>query len=135
MDPFVSLLTNSSLTTGPLLRTYLLGQVDFERTLALQRVLVNQAAQDPETAALIVCEHAPLISIGRQGSPADVQFSSEELQARRWRMRWVNRGGGCWLHLPGQVAVYPILPLLQLRLGVHEYLVRLQSVLIAMLDD
>jgi lipoyl(octanoyl) transferase len=135
MDPFVSLLTNTSLTTGPRLRAYLLGQVDFERTLVLQRALVNQAAQDPETAALIVCEHPPLISIGRQGSPADVQFSLEELQARRWRMRWVNRGGGCWLHLPGQLAFYPILPLLQMGLGVHEYLVRLQSVLVATLDD
>jgi lipoyl(octanoyl) transferase len=50
-------------------------------------------------------------------------------------MRWVNRGGGCWLHLPGQLAVYPILPLMRLRLGVHEYLARLQSVLVALLDD
>ena len=41
MDPFVALLKNTSLTAGPLLRVYLLGQVDFERTLALQRALVN----------------------------------------------------------------------------------------------
>jgi lipoyl(octanoyl) transferase len=47
----------------------------------------------------------------------------------------VNRGGGCWLHLPGQLAVYPILPLPRHGLGVRDYLVRLQQVLVQLLDD
>jgi lipoyl(octanoyl) transferase len=121
--------------TAPLLRVYLLGQVDFDRALALQRALVYQAAQDPETAALVVCEHGPLITVGRQGNPAHIRFSPEELRGRRWPVRYVNRGGGCWLHLPGQLAIYPILPLLRHGLGVRSYLQRLQQVLIDALAD
>jgi lipoyl(octanoyl) transferase len=134
MDPFCSLL-KTKLETGPLLRVYLLGQVDFERALALQRALVYQAALDPEVAALIVCEHPPLITVGRQGSPGHIRFGLEELRARRWPVRWVNRGGGCWLQVPGQLAVYPILPLPRHSLGVRDYLVRLQRLLVLLLDD
>jgi lipoyl(octanoyl) transferase len=134
MDPFLPLLKTKA-ETGPLLRVYLLGQVDFERALALQRALVYQATLDPEVTALIVCEHPPLITVGRQGSPAHIRFSLEELRARRWPVRWVNRGGGCWLHVPGQMAVYPILPLPRHGLGVRDYLTRLQQVLVRLLDD
>src|SRR5439155_25308348 len=57
------------------------------------------------------------------------------LRSRRWRVRWVNRGGGCLLHLPGQLAIYPILPLHQLGLGVPAYLERLHDAVSAVLDD
>jgi lipoyl(octanoyl) transferase len=134
MEPLVPLLKTTP-ATGPLLRVYLLGQVEFDRALALQRALVYQAAQDPEMAALVVCEHPPLITVGRHGSPAHIRFSPEELHARRWAVRWVNRGGGCWLHLPGQLAFYPILPLPRYGLGVRDYLERLQQVLVDLLDD
>jgi lipoyl(octanoyl) transferase len=134
MEPLLPLLKTTS-ESGPLLRVYLLGQVDFDRALALQRALVHQAAQDPETAALIICEHSPLITVGRQGNPAQIRFSREELQARRWPVRYVNRGGGCWLHMPGQLALYAILPLPRHGLGVRTYLQRLQQVLIDALGD
>ena len=50
-------------------------------------------------------------------------------------MRWVNRGGGCLLHLPGQMAIYPVLPLDRLGLGLQAYLDRLRQVLADVLDD
>jgi lipoyl(octanoyl) transferase len=113
----------------------LLGSVDFEAALALQQRLVFEIAGNRSAAALILCEHPPLITVGRQGSWAHILCDREELQARRWRVRWVNRGGGCLLHLPGQMAIYPILALDRLGMGVQDYLDRLHAVLIALLDD
>jgi lipoyl(octanoyl) transferase len=121
--------------TDSSLRVYLLGSVAFESGLALQRALAYQVAGERHTGALVLCEHAGLITVGRHGGPAHLRCGSEELQARHWRVRWVNRGGGCWLHLPGQLAVYPILALDQLGLGVEAYLRRLQRVVIDLLDD
>src|SRR6266567_9392054 len=95
----------------PGLHVYLLGLVEFEAALRLQRLLVYQASGEPAQAALVLCEHPPLITVGRQGSHAHILYDREELAARRWPVRWVNRGGGCLLHLPGQLAVYPVLPL------------------------
>ena len=51
-----------------------------------------------------------------------------ELAARCWPVRWVNRGGGCVLHLPGQLAIYPILALDRLGLGLQAFLDHLHAV-------
>ena len=120
---------------GAALRVYLLGTVEFEAALALQRALAYEVSGERGTAALVVCEHPPLITVGRQGGPAQLRCDLDELRARRWRVRWVNRGGGCLLHLPGQMNVYPVLPLDRLGLGVEAYLHRLQRVVVAVLDD
>lgn len=128
--------TDSNPTTrGSTLQVYLLGAVDFEATLGLQRRLVYEVAGDPSQAALLMCEHPPLITVGRQGSWSHVLASPEELRARRLRLRWVNRGGGCLLHLAGQLAVYPILPLARLGLGLREYLHMLQETVRSVLGD
>jgi lipoyl(octanoyl) transferase len=120
---------------GSALRVYLLGQVEFEAALGLQRTLVYEAAGERQKASLVLCEHPPLLTVGRDGSPADIRCDISELRARRWPVRWVNRGGGCLLHLPGQLAIYPIVPLDWHDLGLTEYLQRLQRVLVAVLDD
>lgn len=119
----------------PLLQVYLLGSVHFEAALGLQRRLVYQVAGDRDTAALVLCEHPPLITVGRAGSRAHILWEPDELKAHRWSVRWVNRGGGCLLHVPGQLAIYPILPLDRLGLGLQAYLDRLQGVLVDLLDD
>jgi lipoyl(octanoyl) transferase len=133
MSPFAAQSTESAADAA--LQAYLLGAVDFEAALALQRRLVYHVAGDRGRAALVLCEHPPVITIGRQGSRAHILFEPEELQSLRWRACWVNRGGGCLLHLPGQLAIYPILPLDRLGLGLQAYLDRLRQVLIDVLAD
>jgi len=122
-------------SAGAALEAYLLGQVDFQTALTLQRQLVYQVAGDRRRAALVLCEHPPVITVGRQGSRAHILYQPEELRAMRWPVRWVNRGGGCLLHLPGQLAIYPILPLDRLGLGLHEYLDRLGQVIVDVLSE
>ena len=117
------------------LQAYLLGSVDFEAALALQKRLVYEISGERDQAALLLCEHPPLITVGRSGSRGHILFEPEELAARRWRVRWVNRGGGALLHLPGQVAVYPVVALDRLGLGLDDYLGRLTDVLRDTLAD
>lgn len=121
--------------TGSALRVYLLGVVEFEAALTLQRTLAYEAAGARDSAALVLCEHPPTITVGRDGSPADIRCDLDDLRRRRWPLRWVNRGGGSLLHLPGQLAIYPILPLDWRGLGLANYLERLQGVVAAVLDD
>jgi lipoyl(octanoyl) transferase len=117
------------------LRVHLLGQVDLDAALRLQRSLLHQLRCDRDGAALVLCEHPPMVTVGRQGRPADVLLSADELAARGWPVRWLSRGGGSVLHLPGQLAVYALLPLDRLGLSVNEHIDRLQHVLIDVLDD
>jgi lipoyl(octanoyl) transferase len=123
-------MTGPAVATGPSLQVYLLGTVDFDEMLQFQRRLVYEVSGDRARAALVLCEHGPAISVGREGSREHINYEGHELAAREWPVRWVNRGGGCLLHLPGQLALYPILPLDRLGLNLNEYLDRLHGVLL-----
>ncbi|MEX0704673.1 MAG: hypothetical protein WD069_21415 [Planctomycetales bacterium] len=110
------------------LEVHLLGRVDFDAALFLQEWMVfDVAGRDDTQGRLLVCEHPPLISIGREGSRAHLRAEPAELVARQMEIRWLNRGGGCIVHAPGQLAVYPVLPLARLGLGLAEYRRRLEE--------
>jgi lipoyl(octanoyl) transferase len=118
-----------------MLDVYLLGEVDFEALLALQRRMVYEVSGRRDRAALLLCEHKSLISVGREGSRSQIQFDANELDLKGWPIRWVNRGGGCLLHAPGQLAVYPVLPLDRLGLDLSDYLDRLRHVFLDVATD
>jgi lipoyl(octanoyl) transferase len=119
------------------LGVFLLGTVDFDAALFLQERLMMDVAQgdlphsDGGQGMLLICEHPPLITIGREGRQADVACDPEELTARQIDVRWLNRGGGALVHVPGQLALYPILPLDRRQLGLAAYRERLE---LAMVD-
>jgi lipoyl(octanoyl) transferase len=117
------------------LRVYLLGTVDFEAWLRCQRRLHYEVAGDPGQAVLALCEHPSLISVGRHGSRAHILLEPQELGVKGWPVRWVNRGGGCWLHQPGQMSVYALLALDRLGLSLTAYQRRLGEVVRAWLAD
>ena len=62
---------------------HLLGTVDFEDCLALQRRLAYDAvSRDDGRVVVLLCKHPPLITIGRSGSRADVRLTVAELTQR-----------------------------------------------------
>jgi len=110
------------------LEVYLLGLVDFDAALFLQeRLMMDVAQRDDGHGMLLICEHPPLITIGRSGSQADIGCEAHELTARQIDVRWLNRGGGALVHVPGQLALYPILPLDRRGLGLAAYRERLEQ--------
>ncbi|MBN9118017.1 MAG: hypothetical protein J0I06_02420 [Planctomycetes bacterium] len=103
------------------LSAYLLGGLPFDALLALQRRLVYDISGDRDTAALVLCDHPTGITVGREGSAAHVRPNPDVLAAREWPVNWVARGGGAVLHVPGQVACYPVLALDALNLTAGRY--------------
>jgi lipoyl(octanoyl) transferase len=118
---------------GRALCAYLLGTLGHDDYLALQRRLVYDVTGDRDAGAVVLCDHPPGVAIGREGSRVHVRPGPEELYARGWPVRWVSRGGGAMLHLPGQVACYPILALDRLDLTPTAYLAELQSLVVDLL--
>lgn len=113
---------------------FLLGQVDFDVYQALQERMVFDACSRADgRISLLLCEHAPIITIGRGGSRADVQLRAVQLAGRQVDLVHVNRGGGTMLHLPGQLAVYPIVPLEWHGWTVGEFVYRFQRGLLTAL--
>ncbi|MHB8902973.1 MAG: lipoyl(octanoyl) transferase LipB [Thermoguttaceae bacterium] len=118
-----------------LLEAYLLQSIELERSIALQRKLVSEAAAwGSDKISVLLCEHPQIITVGRSGSPGHVQYDSQPIRSGTVQVRWVKRGGGCLVHGPGQLAVYPIVPLAQRGWTVGEYLRRFETAIGRALD-
>src|SRR5690606_6719713 len=110
--------------------------LDYDAALALQERLVYEISGRADTqGVLLLCEHPPLISIGRQGSSSHVLASGNDLRACQMDVRWVARGGGAVVHAIGQLCVTPILPLDRLQMDISEYRLRLETALVAACRD
>jgi lipoyl(octanoyl) transferase len=121
---------------SPAVETFLLGQIEFERCLDLQRRLIGEiGGRGDGQIVLLLCEHPPVITVGRGGSPGEIAADSGLLRTGQIEVCWVNRGGGCLVHCPGQLAIYPLVPLRWHGFTVGEYLERLQAGIIETLDE
>lgn len=110
------------------LEVHLLGLVDFDAALALQEYLVFETAGRTDAqGTLLLCEHPPLITMGREASRAHLQTDAADLRRLEIDVRWLSRGGGAAVHSPGQLAIYPILPLDRLQLGLMDFRQRLED--------
>lgn len=115
------------------LEVRLLGCVDFDSAMSLQdRLVFELSNRDDTQGGLLICEHPPLITVGREGSREHILAGQQELISRELDVRWLNRGGGCLVHAPGQLAVYPVVPLDRLGIGLSEYRRILGECVIAM---
>jgi lipoyl(octanoyl) transferase len=84
---------------------------------------------------LLLCEHHDIITIGRGGSSGDVNRENRALKSREIEVVYANRGGGCLLHCPGQLAIYPLVPLNWHGFTVGDFLERFQVGIIETLDE
>ena len=96
-------------------------QTDIDDLTTLQRRLVYEVSGTPDGAAVLFADHPRAITIGREGSRLQVRRTDDELTAHSLPLRFVPRGGGAMLHLPGQVTCYPILPLAAFGVTPGEY--------------
>ncbi len=117
------------------LEAYLLGCVDFDSLLSWQRRMVYEVSGDRSRGVLTLCELPPMISIGRSGSHKHVLLDKAELWSRDWPIHWVNRGGGCLLHVPGQLQVFAVLAIDSLGLGLTAYLEMLHDILLTVCHE
>ena len=108
---------------------HLLGTVPLAQALEMQQRLVDEAAERRDAhAVVLVCEHPPTLTLGRQASRLHLRGEEAWLRAGH-EVRWLNRGGGAVVHAPGQLAVYSIVPLEPFGLTVGRYLDALQRTL------
>ena len=70
------------------------------------RVLDGEAAE-----AILLCEHDPVVTLGRGADPANVLMGRAELEARGVEVVATSRGGDVTYHGPGQLMVYPVVRL------------------------
>ena len=88
-----------------------LGVLDYGEGLRLQRRLVELRKAGQIGDALLLLEHTPVITLGRNANAANVLASSDALAARGVEVFECDRGGDVTVHGPGQLVGYPIFDL------------------------
>ena len=81
-----------------------LGRAEFRRVLADQLAL-RERVWAGEPGAVLLCEHPPVITLGRSASTANI-LAAGDIPVER-----IERGGEVTYHGPGQLMVYPVVRL------------------------
>ncbi len=110
------------------------GRVPYERALDLQMKICESKKQGFGKDVLMLLEHPPTITLGRNASPDHLLVRDEDLRSRGVAVYNVDRGGDVTFHGPGQLVGYPLLALNQGERDVHGYMQKLEESLIRLLD-
>ena len=120
-----------------------LGTVDYATGLRLQQRLVALRKEGRIGDVLLVLEHTPVITLGRNAKAANIIAPPELLAQRGVEVFDCDRGGDVTFHGPGQIVGYPIFDLhgfsssesKRKTLGAVEYVRRLEEVVIRTCTD
>jgi lipoyl(octanoyl) transferase len=120
-----------------------LGTVDYATGLRLQQQLVALRKEEKIGDVLLLLEHSPVITLGRNAKASNVVASPELLAQRGVELFECDRGGDVTFHGPGQIVGYPIFDLRgfatpdgkRKTLGVIGFVRRLEEVLIRTCAD
>ena len=113
-----------------------LSTMEYGAALALQRRLADDRLSGKlATDLLLLCEHPPVITLGRSTKASSLPLDPEALRRRGIEVFEVERGGDVTYHGPGQLVGYPIFDLREHKQDLHWYLRQLEEVLIVALGE
>jgi len=119
-----------------------LGLKDYKLTWDYQaevfNLLVNSKKataenQDPERnlpGHLIFVEHPHVYTLGKSGSENNLLIDFIQMQAKEATFYKIDRGGDITYHGPGQIVGYPIFDLEKIKIGLKEYIFRVEEAVI-----
>jgi lipoyl(octanoyl) transferase len=115
--------------SGPLESVWL-GRMPYREAWALQKRTANERADALIGDRLLLVEHDPVLTLGRQADPSHVLASPAELAERGIEVIQVERGGEVTYHGPGQLVAYPILALSRRGLLVRPLVRALEAAMV-----
>ena len=92
------------------------------------KVLNSDVESLPGT--LIFVEHPHVYTLGKSGSENNLLLDLIQLKARDASFYKIDRGGDVTYHGPGQIVGYPIFDLEEIKIGLKEYIYRIEEAII-----
>ena len=125
-----------------------IGQKDYKETWDYQAEIFNKIVESkkPGTIAgesgpkilpgtLILVEHPHVYTLGKSGSQDNLLLDFIQLKAKDASFYRIDRGGDITYHGPGQIVGYPIFDLEVIKVGLKEYIYRLEEAIIRTVSE
>ena len=112
-----------------------LGRMRYAQALKLQEQLHSEVASGTRPDTLLLLEHDPVITMGRQVAGAHVLIDEAERKRRGIDYEETGRGGDVTYHGPGQLVGYPIVALQPGERDIKRYVTALEELLIRVAQD
>jgi lipoyl(octanoyl) transferase len=120
-----------------------IGLKDYKETWDFQAEIFNKLIECkkqfvktglfPENSSpgtLIFVEHPNVYTLGKSGSENNLLLDYIQLQNKDAAFYKIDRGGDITFHGPGQLVGYPIFDLEEIKIGLREYIYRLEEAII-----
>jgi lipoyl(octanoyl) transferase len=115
------------------LDVYELGLTSYGEALEIQHRLHSEVRDKQRFGAILMLQHKPVLTLGKNADASLVLQAEMSLQQAGIEVILTDRGGEVTAHEPGQLVVYPILPLHLLKLAPKLYVDRLMGSVISTL--
>ncbi|NJK86730.1 MAG: lipoyl(octanoyl) transferase LipB [Bacteroidales bacterium] len=116
-----------------------LGNVDYKEAWDYQELVHKSIVETKESfqnnQKLLFCEHPHVYTLGKSGKETNLLINPDFLTSIGATYYKINRGGDITYHGPGQIVGYPIIDLERLKIGVKEYIFKLEESIIQLLKN
>jgi lipoyl(octanoyl) transferase len=99
------------MTNQAVIRLLPLGRIPYAEGLRIQAEVVAARKANRIGDTLILLEHPPVLTLGRNSTRANILATNETLSHKKIEIHEINRGGDVTYHGPGQLVGYPIFDL------------------------
>jgi lipoyl(octanoyl) transferase len=109
--------------------------VPYEDARRLQKEVERARQADAVPDVLLLLEHPPVYTKGRRTTADELPMGEDWYRMQGIEVTETDRGGRVTYHGPGQLVGYPIVSLRPYRDDVHEYIRRMERVIVGALGD
>ncbi len=118
------------------------GFIDYKKCWDYQEELLAEVVEDKRSSGkpssknyFLLVEHPHVYTLGKSGDEHNMLIHSEFMKKIDATFYKINRGGDITYHGPGQLVGYPIIDLEYYKIGVREYIGKMEDAIIATLAE
>ena len=118
------------------------GLKDYKECWDYQEEILNEIVQQKRSGnsptdknRFLLVEHPHVYTLGKSGDENNLLIHGDFLKKIDAVFYKINRGGDITYHGPGQLVGYPIIDLEQYKIGVREYIEKMEDAIIATIAE
>ncbi len=118
------------------------GLKDYKECWDLQEQILAEVVAEKRTTGqptqknqFILVEHPHVYTLGKSGDETNLLANTDFLKKIKATYYKINRGGDITYHGPGQIVGYPIIDLENYKIGIREYIEKMEDAIIATIAE